>query len=136
MIPIADIPSDDEQELMNMGIFEFDRGANNVQAICVGLYCPERGCGVDMYGNDWPGQVIAGRKGMYRRDREHLIAASLRTYKGGVNGGRTRLMQTPLPIEADQEHTIDGVVHSSSAVVLGEPEDERLAARLPRIMGD
>lgn len=124
-------------ELANAGIFEFDRGATNIQAVCVGYYCDVRGCGVDASGNEWPGNLIAGAKGLYRKDREALIEASLLSYKGGVNGGRNRLMTTPLNIESDFQTTVDNEATFIPAVNLGETaETKRLSARLPQIMGD
>lgn len=130
IIPISDLPPAINpdlserlatwEELAGLGIIEFDRGANNVQALTLGYYCPERGEGVDRFGNPWPGIVIAGKKGMYSAQRFPLIENNLLTYKDGANGGRTRLMQTPLVNEP----------------IPGLEESERLKRRLPRVMGD
>lgn len=146
IIPISSLPTvraedgsqrtASKQELQNLGLFEFDRGASNVQVECVGYYCDVLKCGVDANGNPWPGSKLAGGKGHYRKDREPMIKENLTTYKGGVNGGRTRLMQSPLSKETGSTTTIDGETIITAAVVLSDPETERLAARLPRIMGD
>jgi len=147
VIPIVDLPKYIDpldmseraatvEELAGFGIFEFDRGATNAQVLTVGYYCPDRDCGVDRFGGDWPGEVIAGKKGIYGAARCELIKQSLLAYKSGVNGGRTRLMQTGLAKESAQSFTVNGTTTNIPAVVLSDPESERLAARLPRIMGD
>ncbi len=117
-------------ELMAMGIHEFDRGANNVQALCVGYWCPIHNCGVDFKGVPWPGTKLEGKVGMYREARQKVIKSSLVGYSG--DGGETRLMKTPFAVQSPVVDAVTGEV--IPAVTL--TEDERLARNLPRIMGD
>ena len=149
VIPIADLPKSRTypenteatatiQDLEQLGIFEFDRGSTNIQALCVGYYCPTRKCGVNNQGEPWPGTLIAGSKGIYRRDREPMIERSLRTYKKGKSGGKRRLIDTPLEIETKREvQTPEGETVVLEPVDLGDAAQSiRLKARLPKIMGD
>jgi len=119
-----------KNELVDMGILVFDRGATNVQAICAGYWDKALGRGVDVAGNVWPGDLIAGRTGMYSGERFGLIENNLRTYKGGNSGGRRRLMKDKRPEEYDSMIDDD--------FIKGRPlqEAERLKRNLPNIMGD
>lgn len=143
VIPFADLPKIKDEdgnerevvatkaELMQFNIFEFDRGANKVQAICGGYLNNDTNEPEDGQGNPWPGEHICGGTGIYREKRLPLIAASLISYKGGDNGGRKRLMLDKRPEEFDRP---DGDGGTIPAVVLNEME--RLTKNLPRIMGD
>ncbi len=119
-----------DDELMQMGIHVFDRGAHRVQALCGGYWDYDAQCGVNAAGDPWPGELIAGRRGLYRVKRQELIEASLVGYEDGQSGGRTRLMTNKRPEEFDQ-----GTGKNRTAAIT-LTESERLERALPSIFGD
>lgn len=137
-VPVDDFdPSQDtreatDDELRQFDIHVFDRGGHQVQAYCNGYWDKELGCGVDARGNRWPGELRLGRRGMYGAQRAQLVEASLRQFENGTSGGRRRLMLEKLPEELPRTDPDTG-----EAIPPAEyTETERLARRLPRIMGD
>ena len=134
-IPFEDLPTvrDDDtgelrqatqDELKAFGIYVFDQGAHKAQALYNGYWCDVQKCGVDARGNPWPGEFIDGQVGLYGEKREDRIRRSLESYKGGNNGGRVRLLQTP---RGEETRTEDPETLT---------ERERLHRRLPKIAGD
>ena len=146
VIPFAELPTVTEMDgtereatdadLMQFDIHVFDRGANQVQALCNGYWDPDLEAGINAQGETWPGTLLAGRKGLYRKARLELVEASLKGYKGGENGGRRRLMADKRPEEFETRsrdlETDEEVITPAQELT----EGERLSRAFPRIMGD
>lgn len=117
-----EFPDDPEPELnlADLGYYVLYVGTTNTLAVCVGYE-----------GAVWPGTLLAGAIGTYRTQRLVLIEQSLRAYNDGVSGGKIALLDTPFADEVDL--VVDGL-----RVSIGRPltPSERLARRVPRIMGD
>ena len=142
-IPLSDLPkvlitpggvrkrAATDDELLQMDIHMIHRGTTNALAICNGYLNRETKQSEDAHGNPWPGEVLEGKPGMYREQRQQLIEANLKAYKGGNSAGRKKLMQDKRPEEFDRP---DGDGGTIPAEIL--TESERLFRALPRIMGD
>lgn len=129
VVALADLPQvhDDadnlvdatDDDLAQLGIHVFYRGSRNACCIFNGFE-----------GEDRPGELITGRVGMKRDVRCAAIDTAMRAYRGGDNGGKRALMDTALPEETTR--VVDGVTVPGRIL----SPAQRLARRLPRIMGD
>ncbi len=124
------------QELLQFGIIVFDRGSQRVQARCHGYWDKNLQCGVDANGNAWPGVLLTGRTGMYRKQRNAEFAKVMQKYEKGTSGGRKRLMLDKLPEEFERTETDPDTKEETTISAITLTEGERLSIRLPRIFGD
>ena len=125
-----------DEELLQFGIIPFDRGSQRIQATCYGYWDKKLKRCVDYNGNSFPGILLTGKTGMYRRQRNAEFSKIMQTYENGTSGGRNRLMLNKLSVEFEQRFTDpeSGIETVTPAITL--TEGQRLAKRLPKIFGD